>query len=94
METSDKRREIAEEARHRLEGTLVSVKKRLHPRALSRELIDTAKQKARSAADDAVDAVKSRPAIIASLTAAAAVYFLRKPLKSALKQILKEKKNG
>jgi hypothetical protein len=94
METSDKRKEIAEEARQRLEGTFISVKKRLHPKAISREIIDKAKQKARGAADDAVAAVKSRPAIVASLTAAAAVYFLRKPLKSALKQILKEKKNG
>jgi ElaB/YqjD/DUF883 family membrane-anchored ribosome-binding protein len=94
METSDKRKKIAEAARHRLEGTLISVKKRLHPKALSRDVIDKAKRKARCAAEDAVDAVKSRPAIVVSLTAAAAVYLLRKPLKSALKQILKEKKNG
>jgi hypothetical protein len=59
METTDKRREIAEAARHQLEGTFASVKTRLHPKALSREMVARAKAKARDTAEDAANAVKA-----------------------------------
>ncbi len=94
METTDRHREIAEEARHRLEGTVATVKRRFHPKALSRELADRAKDKVRDAAEDVLETAKARPALIASVAAAAAFLLLRKPIKSAVKLVSKEKNHG
>jgi hypothetical protein len=94
METTDKRREIAEAARHQLEGTFASVKTRLHPKALSREMVARAKAKARDTAEDAANAVKARPALVAGVVAAATFILFRAPLKSVAKRLLKEKNGG
>lgn len=70
----------AERARGRLMGTARELQERLSPARLSRDAWQGAKTKGADLAEDAVDAVRSRPAVAGGVAAAIALFLAREPL--------------
>lgn len=70
----------AERARARLMTTARQLQERLSPGRLSRDAWEGAKVKGADLAEDAVDAVRKRPAIAGGLVAAMALFLAREPL--------------
>ena len=70
----------AEQAQARLVATLHELQQRIAPRTLARDAWDGAKAKGADLAEDAVDAVRSRPVAAGGIVAALALYFAREPL--------------
>lgn len=70
----------AERARGRLMGTARELQERLSPARLSRDAWHGAKTKGADLAEDAVDAVRSRPAVAGGVAAAIALFLAREPL--------------
>jgi hypothetical protein len=74
----------AERARERLIDTARDLHDELldflSPHNLARDIWDSAKEKGADLAEEAVDAVRSRPAIASSVVAALALFFAREPL--------------
>ncbi len=90
-DTRDEHRQEARAARDRLSDTVGTVKSRLRPASLSREIKGKARTKALDLASDAASAVKSRPRLIAAIAAAATVLILHRPASGLIKRISKEK---
>ena len=67
-------------ARERLVDTVQSLAEQLEPRRLVRELWEDAKVKGADLAEEAVDAVKSRPLAATGVTAAIAMFLAREPI--------------
>lgn len=70
----------ADRARARLMGTARELQERLSPGTLAKDAWEGAKSKGADWAEDAVDAVRRRPAIAGGVVAALALFFARKPL--------------
>ncbi len=60
---------------------------RLEPKTLASEAWEKAKNKGADLAEDAVDAVKSRPVAVGGVVAALAMFFAREPIKDAAVKI-------
>lgn len=70
----------ADRARARLMVTARELQERLSPGRLSRDAWEGAKMKGADLAEDAVDAVRRRPAIAGGVVAALALFLAREPL--------------
>ncbi len=70
----------AERARARLIDTARELQDRLSPATLAQSAWAGAKEKGADLAEEAVDAVRSRPAIASGVVAALALFFAREPL--------------
>lgn len=70
----------AERARGRLMGTARELQERLSPARLTRDAWEGAKIKGADLAEDAVDAVRRRPAVTSGVVAALALFLARDPL--------------
>lgn len=70
----------AERARARVMDTARELQDRLSPATLAQSAWAGAKEKGADLAEEAVDAVRSRPAIASGVVAALALFFAREPL--------------
>ena len=77
-------RQEAERARRRLAATAAEVQQRLKPGTLAQNAWEGVKDKSGEMADDAVEAVKSRPVPVAAALAAFALFLARAPIRSAV----------
>lgn len=77
----------AEAARARLSSTLGALHYRLQPGRIASNAWEGVKDKGSVIAEDAVEAVKARPAIVSGVLAAFTLFFARKPLKSAVSRL-------
>jgi hypothetical protein len=69
-----------ERSRARLMGTAQELQERLSPKTLARSTWEGAKMKGADLAEDAVDAVRSRPLATGGVIAAIAMFLAREPL--------------
>jgi hypothetical protein len=70
----------AEPARARMMASAHNLQERISPRVLARDAWEGAKTKGADLAEDAVDAVKRRPAAAGSVAAALVLFLARHPL--------------
>jgi hypothetical protein len=84
----------ASAARARLKSTFMAAQTRLHPRALSHEVIERVKDRFTVKAQAVADGVTSRPNLIASVLTATALVLLRKPIIGAIRRHNKENDHG
>lgn len=70
----------ADRARARLMGTARELQERLSPGTIAQSAWDGAKAKGADLAEDAVDAVRRRPAIASAVVAAVTLFLAREPL--------------
>lgn len=63
--------------------TARELQQRLQPKTLASEAWEKAKEKGADLAEDAVDAVKSRPVAVGGVVAALAMFLAREPIKDA-----------
>jgi hypothetical protein len=73
-----------ERTRAALLETAKELQQRLQPKTLASEAWQKAKSKGADLAEDAVDAVKSRPAAVGGVVAALAMFLAREPIKEAV----------
>ena len=67
--------------------TVYALRTRLEPQKVMSEAWEKAKNKGADLAEDAVDAVKSRPVAVGGVVAALAMFFAREPIKDAAVKI-------
>lgn len=79
----------ADAARTRFVATVEEIKLRLAPKTIAQETWDTAKAKGSEIADQTLDAVKERPAMIAGVATGAALLIARKPVWNLLAGLFK-----
>jgi len=72
-----------ERARAALMETARDLQQRLQPKTLANEAWEKAKVKGADLAEDAVDAVKSRPVAVGGVVAALTMFLAREPIKDA-----------
>jgi hypothetical protein len=77
----------AEKARAQLMETAQELQQRLSPAVLAQNAWEGAKSKGADLAEDAVDAVRSRPAIAGGIVAALALFLAREPLMDAASKL-------
>src|SRR5918998_1316938 len=77
----------AEKARAQLMETAHELQQRLSPATLAQNAWEGAKMKGADLAEDAVDAVRRRPAIASGIVAALALFLAREPLIDAGKKL-------
>ena len=77
----------AELARQRLSHTLGELQTRLKPGTLANNAWEGVKDKSGELADDAVQAVKSRPVAVSAVLAAVTLFLARAPIKSAVSSL-------
>jgi hypothetical protein len=75
-------------ARTRFEQTLAAVQQRLKPGNLAEEAWDGVKDKSADLADNALQAVKSRPKAVSLALGALAIFLARQPLKRAVNRLI------
>jgi hypothetical protein len=92
-EIEQAKREVLK-ARQRFERTLAAVQLRLHPTNLAEEAWDGVKTKGADLADNAVQAVKKRPAAVSLALGAFAIFLARGPLKRAARNIISGRDDG
>lgn len=83
----------AEKARAQLMETAHELQQRLSPGALAHNAWEGAKAKGADLAEDAVDAVRRRPAIASGIVAALALFLAREPLMDAAGKLTSKAKN-
>jgi hypothetical protein len=90
MSASDltRARREAEQARGRLASTLAELQERLKPGTLASNAWEGVKDKSGAIADDAVQAVRSRPVIVSAVLAGFTLFLARAPLRSAASRLL------
>lgn len=81
-------------ARARFDSTLAEVQTRLKPGNLAEEAWDGVKEKGADLADDALQAVKKRPAAVSMVLGAFALFLARKPLARAAKRLVSDENGG
>jgi hypothetical protein len=69
-----------ERSRNRLVGTFDDLQRQFAPHTIMREAWETAREKGASLAENAVDAVRSRPLAATGVVAAIALFLAREPL--------------
>lgn len=79
----------ADAARTRFVATVEQIKLRLAPKTIVQETWDTAKAKGTELADQTLEAVKERPAMIAGVATGAALLIARKPVWNLLAGLFK-----
>ncbi len=89
----DKSKTKARLAQAQVKSTVTALRSRLSPRALTKEAIDTVGERITRAASEAVDTVKSRPALTIGVAVSAALLLFRKPIIGAVKRLTKETKH-
>lgn len=89
----DARRQ-AEAARQRLMTTAGDLQERLRPGTIASHAWEGVKDKSGELADDAVEAVKARPAAAASALAAFTLFLARRPIRSAVSRLFSKQPNG
>jgi formyltetrahydrofolate synthetase len=72
-----------ERTRAALMETVRELQQRLQPKTLASEAWEKAKEKGADLAEDAVDAVKSRPVAVGGVVAALTMFLAREPIKDA-----------
>ena len=72
-----------ERTRAALMETTRELQERLQPKTLASEAWEKAKEKGADLAEDAVDAVKSRPVAVGGVVAALTMFLAREPIKDA-----------
>lgn len=77
-----------ERTRSRLVGTAQDLQARLSPSTLTRNAWEGAKNKGADLAENAVDAVRSRPVAATGVIAAIAIFLAREPLKDLAGRII------
>lgn len=77
----------AERARHRLAATAAELQQRMKPGSLAHNAWTGVKDKSGEIADDAVEAVRSRPVPVAAALAAFTLFLARAPIKSAVARL-------
>ena len=77
----------AEQARARLDSTLVAVQQRLHPKALATEAWDGVKEKSSDLAESTLGAVRQRPGAVSLAIGAAVLFLARAPLRRAVGRV-------
>lgn len=82
----------AEQARKQLANTLGAVQYRLRPANLMSDAWDGVRDKGSALADDAVQAVKDRPAAASGVVAAVAIFLAREPILKAVSRFFASKK--
>lgn len=82
----------AEQARKQLANTLGAVQYRLRPANLMSDAWDGVRDKSSALADDAVQAVKDRPAAASGVVAAVAIFLAREPILKAVSRFFASKK--
>ena len=75
-------------ARGRFEATLAEAQDRLRPGNLAGEAWDGVKEKGATIAEDAVDKVKQRPAMVSLALGAVALFLARRPLVRAAGKLI------
>ena len=73
-------------ARDKLIATVGELTAQLEPRKIVREVWESAKNKGANLAEDAVDAVRSRPVAIGGVAAAIGLFLARDPIKDAARR--------
>ena len=81
-------------ARAKFEATLAATQARFHPSSLAEEAWDGVKGKGADLADDAIDAVKQRPAAVSVALGAFALFLARAPLKRAVTRLISSDESG
>ena len=81
----------AEQARKRLATTAAALKRRLKPGTLASNAWGGVREKGTELADDAVQAVKERPAAASGIVAAAVLFLAREPLWAAGKRLFSKR---
>lgn len=76
----------AVQARARLDSTLEALQQRLHPRQLANDAWGGVKEKSGDLAENALGAVKQRPAMVGAALTAAALFLARRPLLDAARR--------
>lgn len=82
----------AERARGRLIATAHELQERLSPKTIARDTWRSAKEKGADLAEDAVDAVRARPAATGGVLAAVALFLAREPLMDLAGKLVDEVK--
>ena len=82
----------AEQARKQLANTLGAVQYRLRPANLMSDAWDGVRDKSSALADDAVQAVKDRPAAASGVVAAVAIFLAREPILKAVSRFFASRK--
>lgn len=83
-------RHEAEAARRRLTATVAELQQRLKPATLATNAWEGVKDKSGELADDAVQAVKSRPVAVSAVLAAFTLFLARAPIKSAVTSLFSD----
>jgi succinate dehydrogenase hydrophobic anchor subunit len=85
----------SERARRRLASTVGAIQQRLSPSAVANHAWTGIRDKGSEIADDAVEAVKSRPAVASAAVAAFVLFLARGRIASTASRLLsREKGNG
>jgi DNA invertase Pin-like site-specific DNA recombinase len=75
-------------ARQRAERSFAALRDRLQPGSLAEEAWDGVKDKSAEVADNALQAVKSRPKAVSLALGALAIFLARQPLKRAVSRLI------
>jgi hypothetical protein len=75
-------------ARRRAEQSFAALRDRLQPGSLAEEAWDGVKDKGAEVADNALQAVKSRPKAVSLALGALAIFLARRPLKRAVSRLV------
>lgn len=82
----------AEQARRQLASTMGTMQYRLRPGNLMSDAWDGVRDKSSALADDAVQAVKDRPAAASGVVAAVAIFLAREPILKAVSRFFASRK--
>ena len=82
----------ADQAQHRVIERLHELQQRIAPRTLARDAWEGAKSKGADLAEDAVDAVRSRPVAATGIVAGLALFLAREPLMDLAGKLVNGKK--
>lgn len=78
----------ADWSKARLDSTMAALQQRLHPGTLASDAWDGVREKGNNMADNALDAVRQRPAAVSAAVGAFALFLARQPLKRAVSRML------
>ncbi|MEQ1548993.1 MAG: hypothetical protein ABL918_10165 [Chakrabartia sp.] len=89
----DQSKTKARQAQAQVKSTVTALRSRLSPRALTKEAVRSVGTRLTDSASDAVETVKSRPALTIGIVAGTALLLFRKPIIGAVKRLTKETKH-
>ena len=86
-------RQRAQSAQHQMLETMTELQSRVAPKTLARDAWEGAKLKGADLAEDAVDAVRRRPAAATGVAAAVALFLAREPLMKLASRLVNGKRD-